>query len=266
MEATNTVKFGSDLFFVKQVSNGDVWAGGATAIAVFKNRQWLFFGQDSILIPTGATCMVEIETNKLWFGSQNKIYEYDGKNWRIIRGDFGNIRTIYKANNGTIWVATANGLFRYEKGKWVSNGSQDGLQSSSIYTLFEDKSGKLWAGNSRGVATFNPDADPSPPTVKINSPKDNSTISTEDAVTINFSGMDKWKYTTSDRLYYSWRLSGSDWSEYSEQNTVVMKALNSGTYQLFVKAMDRNMNESPIFTMVEFSISVPWYKDKELSA
>lgn len=261
MEATNTVRLGSDLFFVKQVSNGDIWVGGATALAVFKNKQWFFFGQDSISIPTGATCMAEIETNKLWFGLQNNIYEYDGKYWRIIKGNIGNVRTIFKSSSGTIWVATANGLFKYEKGKWISNGSQEGLPSSSIYTVFEDKSGKLWTGTSRGIATFNPDADTSPPIVRINSPKDNSTISTEDAVPINFTAMDKWKYTTSDRLYYSWRLSGSDWSEYSEENSTVIKGLNSGTYQLFVKAMDRNMNESPIFTMVEFSVIVPWYKD-----
>ncbi|HON07623.1 MAG TPA: two-component regulator propeller domain-containing protein, partial [Verrucomicrobiota bacterium] len=165
MEATNTVRLGSDLFFVKQVSNGDVWVGGSTAIAVFKNKQWIFFGQDSILSPPGATCMVEIETNKLWFALQNNIYEYDGKYWRIIKGDLGNIRSILKSSSGAVWVATGNGLFRYEKGRWISNSTQEGLPSSSIFTLFEDKSGKLWTGTSRGVATFNPEADTAPPSV-----------------------------------------------------------------------------------------------------
>ncbi|MGC9036749.1 MAG: two-component regulator propeller domain-containing protein, partial [Verrucomicrobiia bacterium] len=266
MEATNTVALGTEVYFVKQVSSGDVWVGGEKALAVNRNGQWLFLNQESYQAPTGAISFLEIETNKLWFGTQDSLYEYDGKNWRFVKSNLGRVRSIYKSKNGTIWLATANGLYRYERGKWVVNGTQEGLPSSSIYSVFEDSSGKLWACTARGLSYFNPEADPDPPIVKINSPKDNATVSTEDTVTVSFSGMDKWKYTLPDRLLYSWRLSGSDWSEYREENTITLKGLNSGTYQVFVKAMDRNMNESVAPSMVEFAVIVPWYKDDRTMA
>jgi len=266
MEATNTALLGQEVFFVKQVSSGDVWVSGEKSLAVNKNGEWMFLNQISYQAPTGAISFIEIATNKFWFGTQDNLHEYDGKNWRIIKSNLGRVRSIFKSRNGAVWVATASGLYRYEQGKWVSNGTQDGLPSQSIYSVFEDSSGTLWACTARGLAYFVPDADQDPPVVKINSPKDNAIVSTEDAVTVSFSGTDKWKYTLTDRLLYSWRLTGTEWSEYSEESNITLKGLNSGTYQLFVKAMDRNMNESTTPAMIEFTVIVPWYKDDRTMA
>lgn len=264
MEATNAVKLGNEVYFVKSTSNGEIWAGGSKGIGVFKNREWTFFGGDTEQIPAGAYCMIEIETNKLWFGYKDELIEYDGKSWRIIRSKIDQIRGGIKGKNGTIWLATANGVYRFEKGIWVSYGIQEGLPSISINKIFEDNSGRVWACTTRGLAYFNPTADTDPPIVKITSPQENATVSTEDTVTLSFSGIDRWKYTITERLMYSWKLSGSDWSEYSPQNNIVLRRLNSGTYQLYVKAIDRNMNESVEPAMVEFSVVLPWYKDQRM--
>jgi signal transduction histidine kinase len=264
MESTNAMRLGNEIYFAKSVSNGDIWIGGSKGVAVLKNKEWTIYGGAPEQIPSGATCMVEIETNKLWFGYKDELIEFDGKSWRIIRSKIDQIRGMCKAKNGTIWLATANGIYRYEKGNWVSYGIQEGLPSISINRIFEDNSGKIWACTTKGLAYFNPTADPDPPIVKITSPKDNAIISTEDTFQVSFVGIDKWKYTISERLYYSWKLSGSEWSEYSTQNNLNLRLPNSGTYQLYVKVMDRNMNECEQPAMVEFTIVLPWYKDQRL--
>lgn len=262
METTNAVKLGNEIYFAKSTSNGDVWVGGSQAVAVLKNKEWTIYGGTPEQIPSGASCMLEIETNKLWFAHKDELIEFDGKSWRIIRSKIDQIRDMHKAKNGTIWLATANGVYRYERGIWVSYGIQEGLPSISINRIFEDNTGKIWACTTRGIAYFNPSADPDPPIVKIISPKENAIVSSEENLSINFIGIDKWKYTVSERLYYSYKLSGSEWSEYSPQNNVSVRIPNSGTYQLYVKAMDRNMNECEQPAVVEFSVVLPWYKDQ----
>ena len=59
----------------------------------------------------GFHCIAEIDENTIWFGGNNAIVEFDGKDFRTIRGSFSNVYDILKRRDGSIWLATQRGVF-----------------------------------------------------------------------------------------------------------------------------------------------------------
>src|SRR5258707_1232227 len=59
---------------------------------------------------------------------------------------------------GFLWVATGNGLFRYDGARFEPYGAESGLPSPSIRRLHETAEGVLWVATSRGLARRKGDA------------------------------------------------------------------------------------------------------------
>ena len=53
-----------------------------------------------------------------------------------------------------LWIATLNGLCRFDGSTFQTFTTDDGLPSNRIRCLFEDRQGHLWLGTDRGVAHF----------------------------------------------------------------------------------------------------------------
>ena len=83
-------------------------------------------------------------------------------------------------------------------------------------------------------------------------------------ITLSFSGQDRWNYTPRQRLLYSYRLSGRDWSPFQEERSVSFIDLPAGKQDLQVRAMDRNCNIDPTPARFEFVVVLPWYKESRL--
>ena len=85
-------------------------------------------------------------------------------------------------------------------------------------------------------------------------------------VRLAFSGADKWKFTASDRLTFSWRLDNSAWSAFGPSHFASFKGLHSGGHRFEVRAMDRNGNIDPRPANYKFSVLLPWYRQSEFLA
>src|SRR6185312_11645889 len=72
------------------------------------------------------------------------------------------------------------------------------------------------------------------------------------------------KFTSRDRLLYSYRLDQHDWSQYLDANIVRFSDLSAGPHSFEVRAMDRNGNIEVKPARVTFSISAPWYTETRL--
>lgn len=57
--------------------------------------------------------------------------------------------------NNVKWVATANGVGRYNDTVWTSYHTTDGLVDNYVYCIAVDKSNQVWAGTANGVCKFN---------------------------------------------------------------------------------------------------------------
>lgn len=73
------------------------------------------------------------------------------------------INQIYQDREGMIWVATENGLNRYDGAKFThyKNNPQDphSLLYNYVRCVFQDNDGHLWIGTSRGVQLYDPTND-----------------------------------------------------------------------------------------------------------
>jgi len=64
------------------------------------------------------------------------------------------ISGICRDPDGALWLATRNGLSRYDGKEFVTFTEEDGLLSNVIRCIFRDRDGLLWLGTDRGVSWY----------------------------------------------------------------------------------------------------------------
>jgi signal transduction histidine kinase len=245
---------------------GDLWLSGERGLARYHRKEWQTFAPAEGGAPEKALCLAEISDGRIWCGTAAKIWEFDGKAWSLIRAGFDQVNDLLKSRDGSVWVATNKGLHRLHQGAWAANGAEEGLPAPEIRRIFEDSRGRIWLGTTHGATLYHPEADPDPPHTYIQPPKNEKNSALEGMpFTVSFHGRDKWKYTPADRLLYSYRLDEQDWSPFQEEKKVTYSELPAGRHHFQVRAMDRNWNIDPKPALLEFAITLPWYRETRLA-
>jgi ligand-binding sensor domain-containing protein len=86
------------------------------------------------------TSILQDKTGKIWFGTRNNIFIFDGRNFTVVSNkgkSFTNVWMILEDKNGNVWF-NAGGLWRFD-GTTFTNFSQ-----SSALSFFEDFEGNIW--------------------------------------------------------------------------------------------------------------------------
>lgn len=93
----------------------------------------------------------------LWIGTWSKGLRTlkDGE-YQIFRENEGfasnQVNHIYVDRYNRVWMATNQGLAKYDQGRFTFYSEREGLPSSQINTLFEDREENLWIGTSGGLS------------------------------------------------------------------------------------------------------------------
>ena len=264
IESQSDWNLGGELFFLTVTQNGDVWLGGAGGLGVVRDDQLQVFGSSNGFVEERVFCLLDLGNGKVWCGGTDKIQEYNGTSWSVIRSGMDRINSMTKGKDGKIWIATARGLHSYSNGWWVINGVEEGLASPALSRVLQDRQGRLWAGTTRGISLYHPDADVSPPKTFLPVVENAERPLIEGPVTVLFSAADKWHHTPASRLLFSYRLDEGQWSAYTNVMAKTFESLGAGKHRFEVRSMDRNWNADPSSGSVEFSIIVPWYKESRL--
>ena len=245
--------------------NGDVWLGGDNQIAWRHQNVWGIFSSTNRIGPEEIFAFVESPDGRIWCGTPHSIWEFDGKDWLILRSGFERINALLCSRDGTLWVATTDGVFRFTQGAWIANGTEDGLPADDIRQIHEDTSGRIYVETASGWSAFHPEADTSAPRTHIVSTPDSNARFREGAVvTLAFRGRDKWKQTSPARLLFSYRLDEHEWSPFLELNEISFADLSLGKHYFQVRAMDRAGNIDPKPAKLEFTVVMPWYRETRL--
>jgi hypothetical protein len=212
----------------------------------------------------------EVGDGKIWCATEDRIWEWDGRNWPVVRGGLDAINGMARTRDGSVWVATSRGLHRYipAHNAWVENGTEEGLPSTDVREVFEDASGRLWAGTGRGLSFYDPEADRDPPLTRIRELTESTRkIQEGSTVALSFStSQDKWDYTLSSRLLFSYQYDTNEWTRFSEGANASFPDQPAGAHYLSVRAMDRNGNVEPKAARYDFAVVLPWYKETRLVA
>ncbi len=113
--------------------------------------------------------------NKIYLTKQGRAYvATEGDRLYSIRPDtgviagraamYGNylnkILSLTMSPDGLIWAATSgNGLFRCYPDSVITLTTADGLMSNYCYTVFSDRTGRIWVGHERGFSVIDPATD-----------------------------------------------------------------------------------------------------------
>lgn len=119
-------------------------------------------------------CGLKDKDGNLWFGTNGEgVYRYDGKLFTQFTTKDGlshnYVWCIIQDNAGLIWLGTTNGICRYDgknfisipipKGIFPSTSSNayynDWSTKNTVWSIMQDKSGKLWFGTGDGVYCYN---------------------------------------------------------------------------------------------------------------
>ncbi|MCF7668495.1 MAG: hypothetical protein K9N48_01825 [Verrucomicrobia bacterium] len=247
-----------------QADNGKIWVGGPNGVSVINNGKLEEFDPNYSDTPRECIAIMDIPDGSLWVAERTRISSYDGKKWRIVKSGFDRITTMDIAGDGSVWVGTGSGLFRYYTNSWVSQSIQEGLPGETVYGVCTDYQNRVWAATSRGAAKFFPSTDIDPPVTEVRNKPGANQFDHGKPFRIYFDGRDKWNLTPTHRLLYSHRIDDGNWSEFNESPYVLLTNITAGNHMIEVRAMDRNWNFDTTPASWEFVVQLPWYKETRL--
>ena len=149
--------------------NGNIWFGtngGASRYDGKSFRNYMMNGDTVIENRTGnsspdftsgssaAFPIIEDKSGKLWFGTNENTFIYDGRTFKVFRDNegkpFKNIWSIIEDKKGNIWLGGDGGLWRYDGSAFTN------FTKNRIRYVYEDKKGNIWSNgsNDKGIFAF----------------------------------------------------------------------------------------------------------------
>jgi signal transduction histidine kinase/DNA-binding response OmpR family regulator len=256
-----------------QDANGDVWEGGLEGLirvvnARIQRIEWAPNGGKTRL--AGVFSLFSERGGPLIVGARTGLYRWTGHDLELANDGIRMARQIVRARSGTVWIASASGVFRSFRrenlgtgnsgDEWVGNDIYDGLPSTAIYAITEASDGRFWVGTNRGPAVYEASLDRDPPQAAIRADQNSSEAAPSGEFRVIFTGNDKWDITPVDMLRYSYRLNGGPWTRFAAIRMATFEKLAAGKYNFEVVAIDRQGNISRNPAVLAFSVSPRWYR------
>ncbi len=139
----------------------------------FRQGIWQTFGVQDGLPSEVVLEMLQDRNGHLWFSTMGGgVCRYDGQSFTTfttadgLAGDW--VWPILEDRSGNLWFGTSNYLFernkksrgvsRYDGDSFVTFTTADGLANNEVWTIEEDRQGRLWFGTGGGVSRYDGDS------------------------------------------------------------------------------------------------------------
>jgi streptogramin lyase len=93
----------------------------------------------------------------IWLASNEGIFRYDGKSFTNITGKLSSDRffSLLEDRKGNFWLATyGSGVYYYDGKSFQHFTTKQGLANNQVSTVYEDKTGNIWFGAAGGVSRY----------------------------------------------------------------------------------------------------------------
>lgn len=143
----------SYVYCVVGTEEGSVWAAGEQFLFRFRAGEptWSYLQPPVRGEAIRAMCA---DGANLWLGTYySTLLKCDGTHVSVVatNGTFGgDIRSIVREGPETLWIGSATGLYRWERGVIKTWNTRDGLLTASVQSLHRDPDGTLWIGTLGG--------------------------------------------------------------------------------------------------------------------
>jgi ligand-binding sensor domain-containing protein len=155
-----------DVFAIAQDLEGSLWLGTPTGLLRFDGTRFSPWEppNSASALPNGPVhAIVGSHDGSIWVGIGG-----GGGVVRIQRGEVvrhspadgapPGVTAMIQDRQGAIWVAARRGLFRFVDGRWTLMGKAEGYSGAEAFSVYEDRTGQLWAGTAAGVYRRKTDA------------------------------------------------------------------------------------------------------------
>ncbi|MBX7182740.1 MAG: SpoIIE family protein phosphatase [Bacteroidia bacterium] len=138
-----------------------------------KNRLWIGYGDNGGIIlysnkhfqdfdsfgfagtehPLTTIQQLHFDGKAMWIFAAEGIFSFSGDEMKPVKhaGIFLGAEKVHFKSDGSIWMATTNGLAHLEKGQLNYFNENNGLPGSELSTLLIDREGNCWAGCRKGL-------------------------------------------------------------------------------------------------------------------
>jgi len=136
--------------------DGKVWVGGNCGLSVFEGERFRVYREKDGLLNSCVWALAEDQNRDLWIGT------YGGGLFRFRDGHFAQyslerglvskvVLQIGVAHDGSLWIATPDGVSHMQNGHFQNYTVAEGLSSNQVFSVYQDRSGGVWAETQGGI-------------------------------------------------------------------------------------------------------------------
>ncbi|HYB54073.1 MAG TPA: two-component regulator propeller domain-containing protein, partial [Thermoanaerobaculia bacterium] len=144
---------------------GNLWFGMSNGLGCLRNGE-LELHTVRQGFPAPPLSITGDGADGLWIATARGLVHYrdsvtriygasDGLSSRPAAGEGGGLSqmlpgALYRDRQGTLWIGTGGGLFRFSGGSFTRFSTVNGLSSNRVLSIYEDREGSLWVGTTDG--------------------------------------------------------------------------------------------------------------------
>jgi signal transduction histidine kinase/ligand-binding sensor domain-containing protein len=139
--------------------DGKIWVGSNCGLSVLEGERFKKYNEKDGLLNACVWSLAEDQNHNLWIGT------YGGGIFRFRDNHFAQFSTpeglasnvvvqVMAASDGSLWVATPDGMSHMQNGRFKNYTVADGLSSNQVLSVFEDQAGTIWAATQGGIDRF----------------------------------------------------------------------------------------------------------------
>ena len=101
--------------------------------------------------------MKQDRKGNIWIASWEGIFRYDGKSFTNVTSKVSSARffSVLEDRKGNFWFASVgSGVYYYDGKSFQNFTTKDGLASDRVTNIYEDKSGNIWFGTEGGASCY----------------------------------------------------------------------------------------------------------------
>lgn len=151
---------GRNFYAVIEDNAGRIWVGAyGGGISVCEKGRFRNYGTDKG-ITDDVAALFQDKKGTIWAGVNNGLHRFNAQSdtFEKINDESGpkgaHISGITEGNDGSIYVATYEGFFVMQDGKFTKYGKAQGLSIDRINSIYRDKQGVIWLPTDEGLNKF----------------------------------------------------------------------------------------------------------------
>lgn len=102
--------------------------------------------------------IIQDKSGLTWLATFNGMFKYDGHTFTNFMKDISKSRffSVYEDKKGDLWFGSVgSGVYKYDGKTFQNFTTSNGMLNNEITSIYEDKSGNLWFGVNGGISRYN---------------------------------------------------------------------------------------------------------------